>query len=367
MIAERHLRRFSACVFELQHAKPGPSFVPTVLALLRRLVDAEQAFFGLTDIAAKQAVVGCALPEMLTMGVHGQHFERHFGDHPFHASPGTIMPGDAFRFSDLSANDAWERSPLCNEFFRPIGVDYQMMLRLPAPAEYAYAVGLGRHNHDFSEDDVAMLAAFRDHLLLAFARAQLVGSGPLSPPQPPSAFRMLVDDGGKIISCTPGAERRLRRFFGPPAAGGDRVPDHVRAWLADQLQRLRGLVGTPDRHLQVQRGPDTCLLVLVPDRDGGQHELLVLAECAGVHRAAPLSGRLPPTRHEQALEAAAADWHLTGRQRAVLNHLVSGKTNKEIGAALGCAEVTVEFHVTALLRKAQATGRAALVARVLTG
>jgi DNA-binding NarL/FixJ family response regulator len=47
----------------------------------------------------------------------------------------------------------------------------------------------------------------------------------------------------------------------------------------------------------------------------------------------------------------------------VLELLAHGSGNKDIAALLGCAEVTVEFHVTALLKKAGAVGRAGMIAR----
>ncbi len=56
---------------------------------------------------------------------------------------------------------------------------------------------------------------------------------------------------------------------------------------------------------------------------------------------------------------------LTERQRAVLGVLLSGKSNKEIAVALRCAESTVEFHVTALLRKNRVTSRTELIAKLL--
>lgn len=56
---------------------------------------------------------------------------------------------------------------------------------------------------------------------------------------------------------------------------------------------------------------------------------------------------------------------LTERQRAVLAVLLAGKSNKEIAVALRCAESTVEFHVTSLLRKNNVTSRAELIAKVL--
>jgi DNA-binding NarL/FixJ family response regulator len=59
----------------------------------------------------------------------------------------------------------------------------------------------------------------------------------------------------------------------------------------------------------------------------------------------------------------ATRWGLTKRQTEVLELLAHGSGNKDIAALLGCAEVTVEFHVTALLKKAGAVGRAGMIAR----
>lgn len=56
---------------------------------------------------------------------------------------------------------------------------------------------------------------------------------------------------------------------------------------------------------------------------------------------------------------------LTPRQRDVLEHVVRGMANKEIAVKLGCAENTIEFHLTAIFRKFAVASRAELIARVL--
>lgn len=70
------------------------------------------------------------------------------------------------------------------------------------------------------------------------------------------------------------------------------------------------------------------------------------------------------SRSRQSVARAAEAWSLTRRQSEVLALVASGESNKGVAAKLGCAEVTVEFHVTALLRKAGAATRAELTARV---
>lgn len=56
----------------------------------------------------------------------------------------------------------------------------------------------------------------------------------------------------------------------------------------------------------------------------------------------------------------------TEREREVLQLLISGRSNKEIGAALGIEERTVKMHVAKLMRKAGVTNRIALSVHALT-
>jgi DNA-binding CsgD family transcriptional regulator len=58
-------------------------------------------------------------------------------------------------------------------------------------------------------------------------------------------------------------------------------------------------------------------------------------------------------------------WQLTARESEVLGELAVGRSNKEIAVRLDCSARTVDVHVSSLLRKAQCTSRAELIARVL--
>jgi DNA-binding NarL/FixJ family response regulator len=59
-------------------------------------------------------------------------------------------------------------------------------------------------------------------------------------------------------------------------------------------------------------------------------------------------------------------WGLTRRQREVLELVAMGLSNKVIGAKLGCAQVTVELHMTRLFARARCESRSMLVARFWT-
>jgi DNA-binding NarL/FixJ family response regulator len=63
----------------------------------------------------------------------------------------------------------------------------------------------------------------------------------------------------------------------------------------------------------------------------------------------------------------AERWGLTARESEVVEHIIQGASNKAIAARLGCAERTVEVHVTHVLSKAQAESRSALIAKFFQG
>ena len=53
---------------------------------------------------------------------------------------------------------------------------------------------------------------------------------------------------------------------------------------------------------------------------------------------------------------------LTGRELEVLELIVRGRSNKEIGAALGISEATVKSHINSILGKLGVPSRAAATA-----
>ncbi|MCZ7678915.1 MAG: helix-turn-helix transcriptional regulator [Sandaracinaceae bacterium] len=69
---------------------------------------------------------------------------------------------------------------------------------------------------------------------------------------------------------------------------------------------------------------------------------------------------------EDRVERAATAWCLTARQREILDRTARGMSNKEIASVLGCAEVTVENHLTAIFRKAAVDGRNRLLVKLTT-
>ena len=109
------------------------------------------------------------------------------------------------------------------------------------------------------------------------------------------------------------------------------------------LARLAGAVGAPE-----SPGFD-----VLPVRIGGRTDRIVILERS--------SGAWS---FEERIARAAELWGLTPRQREALERIARGMSNKEIAQDLGCAEVTVESHLTAIYRRAAVDGRNQLAAKL---
>lgn len=63
----------------------------------------------------------------------------------------------------------------------------------------------------------------------------------------------------------------------------------------------------------------------------------------------------PPEPGEEALQAATTT--LTQRQLEILSHVARGRTNRQIGEALGISELTVRNHMSTIGQRLSSTDR----------
>lgn len=100
----------------------------------------------------------------------------------------------------------------------------------------------------------------------------------------------------------------------------------------------------------------TGALRLWPARDCAGAAELARAVLPFIARALARSDR-GPREGIGAVEALADRARLSLRQREVLDRMAQGRSNKEIASDLGCAEVTVEMHLTRIYRRVGVRGR----------
>jgi DNA-binding CsgD family transcriptional regulator len=91
----------------------------------------------------------------------------------------------------------------------------------------------------------------------------------------------------------------------------------------------------------------------IPDRYGLQDaRILITLEEIG-------------SRYESGLDQAKEQYGLTPREINVIENLLKGSTNKEIGNALGVSEQTVKEHIKHIMAKTKTTTRTGVLVRVV--
>ncbi len=117
-----------------------------------------------------------------------------------------------------------------------------------------------------------------------------------------------------------------------------------------RMERVaQALVDTVRRHAQGEPPPPGTTITSLQVRGVCPHYLVV--------------DRSVEAQASARVHMQATRWGLTGRESEVLEHIIQGTSNKVIAARLGCAERTVEVHVTHVLSKAEVESRSALIAK----
>lgn len=177
---------------------------------------------------------------------------------------------------------------------------------------------------------------------------------------PPCRFKMVDagEDAMRIDASIVEGARPCRAYFEGSRGGYMGMPAHLGLPLAEveaeigdreatffvRLPRSRALVDRVRRRLR----PAVSWMVM--GFEEGSEVSIGFAYTPGERNAADGGADTPM---------------LTDKQRAVMNLLALGKSNKEIASSLRCAENTVEYHVTGLLRRYAVRSRAELLAKVL--
>jgi two-component system, NarL family, response regulator LiaR len=167
------------------------------------------------------------------------------------------------------------------------------------------------------------------------------------------------------------------------AASGEELLENVEQWKPDVvLQDLLlpgGIDGIETTRRLLARQPGLKVIALTASMDEARmmgvlragalgyvrkdaEPEILLAAVRAVARGKPY---IDPGVSRQLLHAGASPDDLTARELDVLRQLALGRSNKEIGSALGIGEETVKTHVGHVLGKLQVENRAQAIVQAL--
>jgi DNA-binding CsgD family transcriptional regulator len=321
--AERLLR----FVAEAERLGGDQAFTPELLVELGRLVDADWVGYSELDRVRRRALLFVAsweedcveaeeeLAWRVCLEEHPmcvRHQDGHFG---------------AMKLSDFLTRRELHRSWVYNNWFRPGGVEHELVVAIPSPLWHTKTFIVDRPGgRDFTERDRLVLDLLQPHLarLWEAARTKRLLRAALAEldrvDEHDRRGLILLGPGDEVEYASPPSQRLLREFF--PATTGGRLPTALADWLesdgAKPFLRRRG-----PRQLMVARS----------------------------------NGALTLEERDDEIE-------LTAREREVLSWVARGKTNAEIARRLWLAPSTVRKHLENAYAKLGVNTRTAAVARV---
>jgi DNA-binding CsgD family transcriptional regulator len=279
-------------------------------------------------------------------------FARHLSEHPFLSHLPRMADGRPRTISDFLSRARFHRLGIYNEYYRRLGIEYQIAVALCTPPELAVGLAFSRHARDFSERERLLLDLLAPHLRQAYGHA--VEMTRLRRRLARIEDALDADDQAIVVLSRHGTvrvetdrgRRWLAEYFGQPHGAVSSLPDELRRWI--DHQKTRGL----EAELRAARRP------LVRERDGRRLEVRLTGDRG--ERVLLLRERRMMIRLD-----AAESLGLSRREAQVLTFVATGKRNHEIARILGSRPRTVGKHLERIYAKLGVDTRTAATARVL--
>jgi len=284
-----------------------------------------------------------------------QTFESHKHEHPLIWHFSEHPQARVGKISDFLTQREFHRLALYNEFFRKIGVEYQIVIGLPAPSPRVGGVALSRKGPDFSERERMLLSVLQPHIVQAhrnaeaFSRVKREATLVLTGLEEVGGGIVLSGPDGGIRLATQLSRQWLTTYFGRSALRAKRLPDALQRWVKSQMTTTTqgaSTVFSARRPLVVEREQTRLVVRLLPARGGN---LLLLEQQRTV---------LVP--------ASLESLGLSPREAEVLAWVAQGKTDADIGAILRLSPRTVAKHLEHIYDRLGVENRSAAAALAYT-
>jgi DNA-binding CsgD family transcriptional regulator len=335
-----------------------------------------QDLYAIRDLEEFQTHIVTALPELVPADIcsyneinpaAGRHqfvsvpvvssdyepvFERYIGEHPLIAHYQKTRDGRALRISDFFSQRRLRRLGLYNEFFRPLGLRYQIAVTLPAPPPVVVGMALSRGRADFSNGEKQLLDLLRPHLIQAYRNAESMSRMRDEQTRTNRALDRLpcgivcLTGRNRTRLINAAAARMLATYWRDQPRDQNCLPGELAQWVQHQVAATEGAhrIERPHAPLVVRRGERRLVARLLGH---GDERLLTLEE--------------ETTISPQSLGPLG----LTRRESEVLAWIARGKTNAEIAAVLGMSPYTVINHLRSIFDKLGVQTRTAAAACAL--
>jgi DNA-binding CsgD family transcriptional regulator len=133
------------------------------VASLERLVSGELTTLSICNLDTGHRSVVSDVPGAIAKP-EIDAFDRHFHEHPLVRAHGRNPRAETRRISDLLPPAEFRRTPLFNDYYRPIRIDHAMAVPIHVDRACLVSFVFNRSKRDFADRDRACMEAIRPHL-----------------------------------------------------------------------------------------------------------------------------------------------------------------------------------------------------------
>lgn len=348
------LNAVSEALYDLNRHYDAKTLPQKVLSLIARLIRCDSAACVRIDPATSSFSLLSWPDNTFSALDHDEVARLHVREHPLVAHFLAQRDAKAWTLYDFVPRAKFQHSTLYRTLYRPLGIEFQMVMLIPYPDRAPRALLLNRHLSQFSETDRHLLELMWPHITQAVRRTRAASRQHAVPALGMFASSqgiLVLNRAGQVELCTEQARIWLTQYC--PEGFSQReirvLPNPIVGWvtqaLADQTLQLRG-IADPVEPLNIRRGDQYLTMRLIPDYGRGQH-LILMDEFAM---------NTPP--------GLLAGLGLTPREAEVIAWVAQGKTNREVGIILEISTRTVQKHLERVFDKLGVETRTAAILKV---
>jgi DNA-binding CsgD family transcriptional regulator len=126
-------------------------------------------------------------------------FDRHFSNHPLVRYHAFDRGRHAHRITDSLSMADFRRTPLFNDYYRPIGLSHALALPVRMDGGELVSFVFNRAGHDFTERELALLDALRRPLARLFHRAVAAERAPIILSEPTLVAQGLTPREAEVL------------------------------------------------------------------------------------------------------------------------------------------------------------------------
>jgi DNA-binding CsgD family transcriptional regulator len=318
------------------------ALVSHLLSGLQPLIPTDYNSWKEITLQGQQKVTGVFSPHNSSAASLLPVFQRHMGDHPIcnHWRRSGQHAG-AFSWSDVASRTEFESLALYEEFYRPLGIQHQLMVALEARPSHLIYIALNRSSAPFTEEERQLLTALQPHASQALQQLRELHRLRSTL----ASFETLVNNLNQGVLCLSAhnrigwASKRARSFlqtYWCSAPGTVCLPDTLLAWLLKNLEpaEIGGAVRGP---LVIQRQTSRLIVRLLAEK---KERYLFFEEVA-----------------MQSTFEEFKQFGLTDREAEVLGWVAQGKSNDDTAAILTMSAQTVKKHLERIYSALGVTSR----------